>query len=266
MKPAVWVRLMIVVLACGLGAPRAVAGESREWFQGNHFTLQTEDPHKKFQASWTFEIARNGDLFLRKSETTDGISATGDIIMLSSGVMLVRNLALQEHWELKALDGPALAMQLAVKVLNLAFPGGSETVSAHSDIHLDEAERGIFLSTPSSDGHVLAPWTAQGWAARHADGEVNFDLTVRARRNREGAGQHVIPLKGSWKHDPVPLALDDAMPLSDWRLYVIAPLAEPFGPGRATTPGQFARDVGFAKLGEVRAALITIQKTDQTRN
>ena len=257
---------MGVVLACGLGAPSAIAAENPEWFQGNRFTLQTEDPHKKYQADWTFEIASNGDLFLKKSEATDGISAAGDIIMLSSGVMLVRNLALQEHWELKALDGPTLAMQLAVKLLNLAFPGGPDTVSAHTEIHLDEAERGILLFTPSSDGHVLAPWTAQGWAARHADGVVNFDLTVRARRNREGAGQHVIPLKGSWKRDPSPLALDDAMPLSDWRLYVIAPLAEPFGAGRAIKPGQLAREAGFAQLGELRAALTATQKSDQTRD
>lgn len=259
---------MIVVLAFGLGAQRAVADERPKWFQGNHFTLQTEDPQKKFRGGWTFEIASNGDLFLHKNETSEGISATGDIIMLSSGVMLVRNLALQEHWELKALDGPALSMQLAVKLLHLAFPRGPDTVSARSEIQLGEADRGILVSTPSSDGHVLAPWTAQGWAARHADGAVDFDLTVRARRSAEGGGQHVIPLKGSWKHDPVPVpvTLDDAMPLSDWRLYVIAPLAEPFGPGRATTPGQFAREAGFAKLGEIRAALTTTQKTEPTRN
>ena len=76
----------------------------------------------------------------------------------------------------------------------------------------------------------------------------------------------MIPLKGSWKRDPVPHVLDDGLPLSDWRLYVIAPLVEPFGPGRATKPGQFAREAGFAKLGEIREALTTSEKTSRTRN
>lgn len=266
------VRWGAFVCALVLGFP-VFAGEAKAgnpadevslWYKGNRLQLKTRDEGKKFEADWAFEISDGGDVRLIKHETRAGKKEDGEVIMLSSGVMMIRGFEVEKGWELGALDGPALATQLALKLLHLAFPQGPASVGENSPIRLQDAERSIRVSTPSSDGMLMAPWFAEGSASRQSDGEVSFEIVARARQMSGGeVTSHVLPMAGTWKRDLAGLELQDAMPIEGWRVFVVAPLNRPLRGQRELASGDLAADAGFQNLGDLRRAITAAVEADR---
>lgn len=231
-------------------------GDVSLWYRGNQLALKTRDDGKKFEADWAFRISDAGDVYLLKHDTKAGAKEDGELVMLSSGVMLVRGFEVEKGWEVGALDGPALAMQLALKLLHLAFPGGPETVGATSPILLQETDRSIRVATPTSDGMLMAPWVVEGTASRQPGGEIVFDMVARARQLSGGEVMPlVLPMTGTWKRDLASPNLQDSMSLDGWRVFVVAPLSAPIQGQKELVSGEFASAAGFESLGQLRRAI-----------
>ena len=259
---------------CLLGFPvladEAKSGGQTEdvslWYRGNQLALKTRDDGKKFEADWAFRISDGGDVHLLKHETKAGAKEDGELVMLMRGVMLVRGFEVEKNWEVAALDGPALAMQLALKLLHLAFPGGPETVGETSPILLQETKRSIRVATPTSDGMLMAPWIVEGTASRQPGGEIVFDMVARARQLSGGeVSPLVLPMTGSWKRDPASANLQDSMSLEGWRIFVVTPLNAPIQGKKDLVSGELASEAGFNSLGQLRRAISRIAEAGDGR-
>lgn len=240
------------------------SGEGKEgaslWYKGNRIELRTSDESRKFEGSFIFGISDGGDVHLVTRETRAGKTTEGEILMLFSGVMLARGIEIDPEWAVSALDGPALATQLALKLLHLAFPNGPMSVGAKGAIGLKETERSVTVSTPTSDGMLVAPWTVEGTASRQTGERVEFDMVAYARRASGGDGPVVLPMSGSWNRLADAPALQDSMPLDGWRVYEAAPLRGPIQGERALVSGEMATDAGIRTLGALREAIAMLSK------
>jgi len=229
------------------------------WYKGNRIELRTSDESRKFEGDFRFSISDAGDLHLVTRETRAGKREAGEIIVLFSGVMIARGVEVDKEWAVSAIDGPALATQLALKLLHLAFPDGPTSVGENSPIRLQETERSVTVSTPTSDGMLMAPWAVEGSASRKADGSVTFDMVAQARR-AGGEGSVILPMAGSWKREAANPALPDAMSLDGWRVFVVAPLSGPIRGERELNSGALASDAGIHTLGELRRAIAALSR------
>lgn len=235
-------------------------GAASLWYMGNLIELRTSDESRNFEGNFTFRISDGGDVHLVTRETRAGDTTEGEILMLFSGVMLARGIEVDPEWAVRALDGPALATQLALKLLHLAFPNGPMSVGAKDSIALKETERSVSVSTPTSDGMLVAPWAVEGTASRQTAQRVEFDMVAYARRSSGGDGTVVLPMSGSWNRLADAPTLRDSMPLDGWRVYEAAPLRGRIQGERALVSGEMATDAGIRTLGALREAIAMLSK------
>jgi hypothetical protein len=225
------------------------------WFLGDQMTLWTRDEAKHFEGQWQFHIYGGGDVAVTKHETTAGQVQDSQLIMLFDGVLLVQGVELQDAWAVGAFDAPALSLQMAVRLLQEAFPKGPESVGEDSAIAISEPKRTLFMATPTADATLGAPWTAEGKASRTGSGEVRFDLVARGRTV---AGNDVatvaVPLKGTWQRAPAPARLDDGFSLEGWNAFIVSPMGEIRGE-RELVSGQKPAEAGLRTLGQLRRAV-----------
>jgi hypothetical protein len=264
-----WIARCAILSVCLLGfavlADEAKSGRQTEdvslWYRGNQLALKTRDDGKKFKADWAFSISDGGDVRLLKHETKAGAREDGELVMLSSGVMLIRGFEVEKGWEVGALDGPALAMQLALKLLHLAFPGGPETVGENSTILLQESDRSVRVATPTADGMLMAPWVVEGTASRQPGGEIVFDMVARARQLSGGdVSPLILPMAGTWMRSPEVPRLPDSMSLEGWRVFLVTLMSSPLRGQRELVSGELASEAGFHRLGQLRQAIADAEK------
>lgn len=213
------------------------------WFAANRLSLEMSDERRKFSADWTFEIADNNDLRVYKRETASGDTVQGEVMIVGGERMLVRGFSVPEGNELGAIDGPALAMQLALRLLEFAIPAGPDGVNPSTAIEYRSERKDLALATPSADGGFPAPWSVRGTAQRLGDRAVGFDMVFEsAVRSEQGLVPYKIPMKGTWRRVSPSPRFDDSMSLEDWSIHRVSVLSR--------------EDVrSYATLGELRAAL-----------
>jgi hypothetical protein len=144
----------------------------------------------------------------------------GRIIVLAGRALLMKDVEHETGYEIDALDGPVLMHQLAITLLDQAFPKGPSSVNGSLPISIAQKTRAIRIATQSADGLIEAPWTLTGTAQR-ADGRIGYDLQLAFTAE---SSPRTIGFTGFWEKAPLATPLDDRMSLAGWTVHWLTPL------------------------------------------
>jgi hypothetical protein len=182
----------------------------------------------------------------------------GTVGMVGGTIMISKGLKLQRGFEIDAIDGPMLAMRLALIVLNRVFPHGPRSVVGMQQVGHDD-NAGIKFATPSASASIGAPWRASGVVENYSAGAVTFDLTmvVPAQTGTAQASTGTLNFIGRLSMRGAPV-FDDRMSLADWTVYALGPQLEKrgeattldFGAKATTAPGKTIADIRAAIAGK----------------
>ena len=149
--------------------------DSTRWADPSHVKLGIEFPGEGYHAQWELFRCDCGDLLVRSELNVPGDVEAGVSVLVGGRVVLSRGFAGEP--ELGAsLDAPALMMQLALRLLERAEPGGPGRVTEPRDIDLLEETQAIMLQSYAASGGFQAPWTLRGRLAPEGAARRKFDL------------------------------------------------------------------------------------------
>jgi len=250
--------MLLVLSLAGTGAlaeptrPAARAEQpGSDWARGNRLLLGVTQEQAGFSAQWRFQRSAHGDILLELEETRAGRPRTGTLLLVSDAVLLARDVALERGRELDAFNGPLLMLQLALKLLERAAPGGPASIEGATAVDLVERERAIEVSGVGADGEFFAPWQVRGTLAPGDDGRVAFELRFVSASRARDAAPYETRIAGIWHNVSPPVQLPDTMALRGWRGYRIKPTVRPRGDINTVALGTSAA-MGFSNLGDVR--------------
>jgi hypothetical protein len=227
------------------------AGPSSEWAKGNRVLFGVTQERLGFSAQWRFQRSASGDILLELEETRAGQARAGALLLVANGMLLARDVPLERGRELESYTGPALMLQLVLRLLEHAAPAGPASIKREMTIDAAESERAIKVSAMGADGAFLAPWSVKGRVGPAADGQVRFELQfVSANRDARRA-PYATSIAGIWQIASPPLQLPDAMPLRGWRGFRIKTVVTARGTMNTVSLGTSAA-MAFPNLGEVR--------------
>jgi len=234
---------------------KAAASPAAQWYRGNRVLLEVEEPAAGIKARWQFERSTANDIRLVLDEQRKAGAQRGSIMLIGQRALLTRSLELARPGSpLPAIDGPALLLNLTLRLLERAVPGGPQSLRGERAVKIADSSVAIVVDTPTAQGLFLAPWTLTGKVRANADG-VAFDLSLRSRSRTDPDGFHTTALRGTWRLDDVAApAFGDDFPLEGWQLHSIQPAPVD---ARASAPPMWLAvpRPGFATLGELRRAL-----------
>lgn len=226
-----------------------------QWYRGNRVLLEVEEPSAGIKARWQFERNTANDIRLVLDEQRKAGPQRGTLMVIGQKALLTRSLQLARPGSpLPAIDGPALLLNLTLRMLERAVPGGPQSLRGERAVKIADSSVAIVVDTPTAQGLFLAPWTLTGKVRANADG-VAFDLSLRSRSRTDPDGFHTTALRGTWRLDDVAApAFGDDFPLEGWQLHSIQPAPVD---ARASAPPMWLAvpRAGFATLGELRRAL-----------
>ena len=182
----------------GVWAPdlRAELSEATRWADPAHVKLGVEFPGEGYHADWELFRCDCGDLLVRSELNVPGDVEAGETLLVGGRAVLSRGFA--GDAELGAsLDAPALMMQLALRLLERAEPGGPAAVTGEQAIDLVETVSPILLQSYSASGGFQAPWSLRGSIAPVGETRRRFDLHFEFTAGAGSAAQKgTMRLKG----------------------------------------------------------------------
>ncbi len=243
--------LCAAAIACAEGP--AAAGEpiASAWARGNHVLLGVTQQRIGFSAQWRFQRSASGDVLLELEEMRAGRARAGALLLVSNAVLLARDITLARGRELDAFNGPLLMLQLALRLLERAAPGGPESIRRNTAIDLVERERALEVSGLGANGEFFAPWQVRGTLAPGGDGRIAFEIEFVSASHARNGLPYETRIAGIWQNASPPVQLPDAMALHGWRGFRIKPTVRSHGEINTLGVGTSAA-MGFANLGEVR--------------
>jgi hypothetical protein len=218
-----WIRLSAVVTlaaaALNLSAAEAdIAAETR-WADPQSVKLDVQFPGDGYHANWELFRCDCGDLLVRSQLSAPGEVDTGETVLVAGRAVLSRGFGEQQAELGASLDAPALMMQLALRLLERAEPGGPSAVSKETEVDVTDSIHHINLDTGGAVGGFQAPWTLRGSIAPAGDMQRRFDLRFEFSVGASGEAQSAsMRLKGlaDFSGNAFPLAEDES--LQGWQL------------------------------------------------
>jgi hypothetical protein len=241
---------LAATLAGGQSRPQSLPEGSSGWAKGNRILLGVTQERAGFSAQWRFQRSAGGDIVLDLEESRGGRLRAGSLMLVADGALLARDVPLERGRELDGINGPLLMLQLALRVLERAAPGGPGSVKRDIRIELSEPEKPLKVTGVGADGEFFAPWSARGILGPAADGQIRFELEFDSA-SRAGATAYRTSIAGIWQNASPPVQLPDTMPLRGWRVFQLKPAVRAAGPDNAAGLATSA-PMAFPNLGEVR--------------
>jgi len=161
--------------AFSISAARAEIDDTTRWADPAYVKLGVEFPGDGYHADWELFRCGCGDLLVRSELNVPGDVEAGESLLVGGRVVLSRGFA--GDAELGAsLDAPALMMQLALRLLERAEPGGPAKITEARDFDLVEEINPILLQSYAASGEFHPPWSLKGQIAPAGETQRRFDL------------------------------------------------------------------------------------------
>ena len=177
----------------------------------------------------------------------------GTLLLVGGQAIAFRGFAPEAGFEIDPLDAAIVNLKLVTNLLTRAEPAGPDAVKAVTAVKLRDDKQPIVAYTRSLNMQFNAPWSVTGQVKRVDASTVSYDLTIEAPGAK--AGERLKwQLKGTAGGASRAKALDDAMSLSGWTAYRLAPPSSKTGHttlsfGTQKLPGP------FATMKDLRSAL-----------
>jgi hypothetical protein len=199
-------------------AGAAIVAETR-WADPQSVTLDVEFPGEGYHANWELFRCDCGDLLVRSQLNTPGEVDTGETVLVGGRAVLSRGFGEQQAELGASLDAPALMMQLALRLLERAEPGGPSKIDKETPVEVTDAVHHITLDTGGAVGGFQAPWTISGVIAPAGQDQRRFDLRFEFTVPSEGEAQKAsMRLKGLADFGGADFPLSEADSLDGWQL------------------------------------------------
>jgi len=240
---------LLLFLSAGSQAAGAEPPQSaNEWFQGNRIVVKSTQPPGKDFSSVTMLTAANGDSEIQTSGTSEGRQFSGTLMIVSGSRMLASGLPISPGSEIDTLDIPVLQVQIALKLLARAFPGGPRSIHGETPINVSETVKPLEVATPSASGAFPPPWSISG-KATETSGRISFVLAFSIQGQEQP-----LTISGTWERLTTAPAFPDSQPIAGWRVFALGPYSRT-DPAGGTIYDYGAQEIttGFKILGEVRA-------------
>jgi len=242
---------LATTLAGAQSRPQSLPEGGSGWAKGNRILLGVTQERAGFSAQWRFQRSAGGDILLDLEESRRGRMRAGSLMLVANGALLARDVPLERGRELDGFNGPLLMLQLALRVLERAAPGGPESVKRDMKIELTEPEKPVKVTGVGADGEFFAPWSARGILGPAADGQIRFELEFDSTSRAGGATAYRTSIAGIWQNASPPVQLPDTMALRGWRVFQLKPAVRAAGATNASGLATSA-PMAFPNLGEVR--------------
>jgi len=155
-------------------------------------------------------------------ETSEaGKVVKGKLLMISGRVMAVQGPIVEPGYEIDAMDGAVLELQLVIKLLGRVLPNGPSAVRSAQIIDYTDVKTGIKIATPSAEGMIQPPWHVVGEVKPAEAGAIKYQLTLTSRtgdRKAEANTENIVTLAGALSSSKN-ARIDDALSLESWKLF-----------------------------------------------
>ena len=176
--------------------------------------------------------------------------------MVGGRVLITNGLALEEGYEIDAVDAPFIYGILTAQLLGRAFPDGPDSLKGTRRVNVTDRREGIGIGTPSASADFAAPWTVVGSATKEKSGAVRFDLRFTSAMPAGATPpNYSVHLTGSLGHAAADPALDADMPLQGWKVYGVGPRSRTQGSATVLDYGATLDNKGYATIAEIRQAI-----------
>jgi hypothetical protein len=247
-----WIAIFSLVLSAlnGVAAPPDSVVEA--WFKMNFASIRANQPGGSGWITYTFEITPASDTRIQITGVESGKKTEGTL-MLVSGVLLSKDLPLEPGYEIDAIDGPALTLQLVNKLLAFGAGKAPSELTGNRAVDLTEKTTPIHVNTTSAEGTYPVPWGLVGSINSVSPNSVSFDLTHSIRT---GAGhEEKIRYVGRWENRPIPPELPDSLPLVGWKTFFLGPMKRSDSRGTIIDYSSRASEESYATVGALREAV-----------
>jgi len=171
----------------------------------------------------------------------------GTILLISGRWMASRGLTLETGEEIDIMDVATLNSQLAIALLQAAFPEGPPPSGTNRHVSLSEKSNPITVSTTSATGKYEAPWTVDG-SVSSAKGVVSYQLTFTFTAEKQKIVAH---LTGDVSNPDPPLNIPNSTALDGWVIHRLGPYEERTPTGTKLDYGARRSDESMT-VGELR--------------
>lgn len=252
-----WIGILSLLLSAlnGVAAPPDAVVEA--WFKMNFASIRASQPGNSEWTTYVFEITPASDTRIRITGSEKGKHTDGTL-MLVSGVLLSKDLPLEPGYEIDAIDGPALTLQLVNKLLAFGAGKAPSELTGHRTVDLTEKTTPIHVNTTSAEGTYPVPWGLVGSIEPVSPNSVTFDLTLSVKT---GAGQEQkIRYVGRWENRPTPPKIPDSLSIVGWKTFSLGPIKT--SDSRGTTLDYTSRPSpeSYGTVGALREAVKKSEK------
>jgi len=241
--------LTVTLVVCTLTAtnPLLAAGS---WDEATEVRLVVAGDIGSEPMEYRIEMFSGGDARIAIVDAAEPAARRPTIMLVAGQVMLTKNMELEEGYEIDALDGSVLMLQLALTLLAHSVEGGPDAVPSEGiDVQHDEQEEPIALSTTSAGGEFPAPWRLSGTVSRESAERITYTLDLSyTAGNREAR----LGMTGSWEKKATRPELDPEMKLAEWRSYLIGPIERQHEGSTIYDFGAQPKEFTAQTLGELR--------------
>ena len=210
--------IFLSLVLAPMAALAQIAPETR-WSDPSHVILDVTFPGDGYRANWELFRCDCGDLLVHSELAVPGEAEKGETMMVARRAVLSRGYGEYQEEMGSSMDAPALMMQLALRLLERAEPGGPSKVTAETSVDLTEELMNIMLDTGTAAGGFQAPWSVSGKLAPAGETRRRFDLEfVFTVRDDNGELEVPMHLKGmaDFAKTQFPVTADE--PLENWSL------------------------------------------------
>lgn len=257
-------RAISAAFVCALVAAAALGcDKDREcddlsaWSEFTRVTLRSSSPDQDSASTLvaSFDHAKN-DLMVDVDHAGPGSSAKGTVAVVGGRIMLSKGLDLHPGYEVDALDGPILAMRLALGVLARMFPGGPEEIAGTMEFDKGD-DIGIKFATPSASGYVPAPWNAKGKVSRLSADTLAFEFEMEYPGEGGKGGGKLVKMAMQGELGLLGRAVfEDGDTLDGWTVYGLGVQQSTQNGGTIIDYGAAPqKDAKFRTIGDIRGMI-----------
>jgi len=197
---------------------RAEISPGTRWADPSHVKLGVEFPGEGYHADWELFRCDCGDLLVRSELNMPGEVEAGETLLVGGRAVLSRGFDREPELG-SSLDAPALMMQLALRLLERAAPGGPATITEAREIEVLEEVSPIELESYSAVGGFQAPWSLTANVEPAGETRRRFDLRFDFSVGAGGDIQRgAMRLKGIADFATLEFPLAGSVALDDWSL------------------------------------------------
>jgi hypothetical protein len=223
---------------CGDAPNAPICARGSPWYElgGAEIRARLGGAEQQF----TLKMMSANDLRVHYRIAERGVVNEGEVLLIGGYALALKGGHVEPGYEGDYLDGPVLAMEAVVTLLDVAIPAGPKAVKDRHQIMVSEPRRQISTATPSASAQYGAPWSVKGQVRRVSEETLAYDLAFTFvpldpfGLRRIGQPAQTFTFKGTLDYPPERTALSDDFDLTDWNV---------LGPGSAEPKPRTVGDV-----------------------